>query len=48
MNKYNTILGQILALVPGSRFANLVKAYKTEHGAKGLTSRAHFVATLFG
>jgi hypothetical protein len=48
MNKYNTILGKILDLVPRSRFENLVKAYKTEHGAKGLKSWAHFVTMLFG
>jgi hypothetical protein len=38
MNKYNTILGQMLALVPRFRFENLDEAHKTERGAKGLKS----------
>jgi IS4 transposase len=38
----------MLDLVPRSRFDNLVKACKTEHGAKGLKSWTHFVAMLFG
>jgi hypothetical protein len=46
MNKYNTILGQIL--VSRVRFESLVKVYKIEHGAKGLKSRTHFVAMIFG
>jgi len=38
MNKYNTILGQMLDLISRSRFEKLVKEHKTEHGAKGLRS----------
>jgi hypothetical protein len=48
MNKYNTILGQMLDLVSRSRFEKLVKEHKTEHGAKGLRSWTQFVAMLFG
>jgi len=38
MNKYNTILGQMLDLISRSRFEKLVKEHKTEHEAKGLRS----------
>jgi len=47
MNKYNTVLGQMLDLISRSRFEKLVKEYKTEHGAKGLKSWTQFVAMLF-
>ena len=47
MNKYNTILGQMLDLISRSRFEKLVKEHKTEHGAKGLRSWTQFVAMLF-
>jgi hypothetical protein len=47
MNKYNTIIGQILGFVSRSRFEMLVKEYKTEHGAKGLKSWTQFVTMLF-
>ena len=47
MNKYNTILGQILDLISRSRFEKLVKEYKTEYGAKGLKSWTQFVTMLF-
>jgi len=47
MNKYNTIFGQILEFVSRSQFSKLVKAYKTEHGAKGLKSWTQFAAMLF-
>jgi transposase len=47
MNKYNTILGQMLDLISRSRFEKLVKEYKTEHGAKGLRSWTQFVTMLF-
>jgi hypothetical protein len=47
MNKYNTVLGQILDLISRSRFEKLVKEYKTEHGAKGLRSWVQFVTMLF-
>jgi hypothetical protein len=47
MNKTNTLLGQLLELVPRSRFTRLVKEYETEKGAKGFTSWAHFVSMLF-
>ena len=47
MNKTNTLLGQLLELVPRSRFTSLVKAYETEKGAKGFTSWTQFVSMLF-
>jgi len=47
MNKYNTILGQMLDLISRFRFEKLVKEHKTEHGAKGLKSWTQFVAMLF-
>jgi len=47
MNKTNTLLGQLLELVPRSRFHRLVKDYNTEKGAKGFTSWSHFVSMLF-
>jgi len=47
MNKYNTILGQMLDLISRSRFEKLVKEHKTEHGAKGLKSWTQFVTMLF-
>jgi len=47
MNKYNTVLGQMLELVSRSVFEKLAKEYKTEHGAKGLRSWTQFVAMLF-
>ena len=46
MNKYNTVLGQMLELVSRSVFEKLAKEYKTEHGAKGLRSWTQFVAML--
>jgi hypothetical protein len=48
MNKRNTILGQMLALISRSHFEKQVKEYKTEHGAKGLRSWAQFITMLFG
>jgi hypothetical protein len=48
MNKHNTILGQILALVSRSRFEALVKEHQTEKGAKGLRSWTQFVSMVFG
>jgi putative transposase len=47
MNKYNTILGQMLEFISRSRFEKLVKEYKTEHGTKGLRSWTQFVTMLF-
>jgi hypothetical protein len=47
MNKYNTVLGQMTALVSRSRFEKLVKEHKTEHGAKGLRSWTQYVTMLF-
>jgi hypothetical protein len=48
MNKHNTILGQMIALISRSHFEKLVKEHKTERGAKGLRSWTQFVAMLFG
>ena len=48
MNKYNTIIGQMIEVISRSRFEKLVKEYKTEHGAKGLRSWTQFVTMLFG
>ena len=48
MNKYNTILGQMLDLISRSHFEKLVKAHKTEHKAKGFRSWTQFVVMLFG
>lgn len=47
MNKYNTILGQMLDLISRSNFESLVKEYGTEHCAKGLRSWTQFVTMLF-
>jgi hypothetical protein len=47
MNKHNTILGQMIALISRSHFERLVKEHKTEHGAKGLRSWTQFVTMLF-
>jgi len=47
MNKHNTILGQMIALISRSVFEKLVKEHKTEHGAKGLKSWTQFVTMLF-
>src|SRR5215469_16346107 len=47
MNKYNTILGQMLDLISRSRLEKLVKEHKTEHGAKGLRSWTQLVTMLF-
>jgi putative transposase len=48
MNKHNTILGQLLALVSRSRFEKLVQEHKCEYKSKGLRSWTQFVAMLFG
>ena len=48
MNKYNTILGQMLDLISRSHFQKQVKEFKTEQGAKGFNSWAQFVAMLYG
>ncbi|MDR2410139.1 MAG: IS4 family transposase [Bacteroidales bacterium] len=48
MNKLNTILGQLLALVSRSRFEKLVNEHKFEYKSKGLRSWTQFVAMLFG
>ena len=48
MNKYNTILGQMIEVISRSRFEKLVKEYQTERGAKGLRSWTQFVTMLFG
>jgi len=47
MNKYNTILGQMIDLISRSHFEKQVKEHKTEHGAKGLRSWTQFVTMLF-
>jgi hypothetical protein len=47
MNKHNTVLGQMVALISRSHFEELVKEHKTEHGAKGLRSWTQFVTMLF-
>jgi len=47
MNKHNTILGQMIALISRSHFEKLVKEYKTECRAKGLRSWTQFVTMLF-
>ena len=47
MNKHNTVLGQMIALISRSSFEKLVKEHKTEHGAKGLKSWTQFVTMLF-
>jgi hypothetical protein len=47
MNKYNTVLGQMLGLISRSHFEKQVTEHKTEHGAKGLRSWTQFVALLF-
>jgi len=48
MNKYNTILGQMLDIISRSHFQKRVKEFKTEHGAKGFSSWAQLVAMLYG
>jgi hypothetical protein len=47
MNKVNTILGQMLALVSRSRFEKLVQEHKAEYKSKGLRSWTQFAAVLF-
>ncbi|MDR2797062.1 MAG: DUF4372 domain-containing protein, partial [Treponema sp.] len=48
MNKLNTIMGQLLALVSRSRFEKLVREHKAEYKSKGLRSWTQFAAMLFG
>jgi putative transposase len=48
MNKLNTILGRLQALVSRSRFEKLVKEHKSERKSKGPRSWTQFVAMLFG
>jgi len=43
MNKYSTILGQMIDIISRSQFEKLVKEHKIEHGAKGLRSWTQFV-----
>ena len=47
MNKYNTVFGQMLELLSGSRFEKLVKEHKTEHCTKRLKSWTQFATMLF-
>jgi hypothetical protein len=47
MNKYNTVLGQMLEFISRSHFEKLAKEHKTEKGAKGLRSWTQFVTMLF-
>jgi hypothetical protein len=48
MNKLNTILGQLLALVSRTRFEKMVREHKSEYKSKGLRSWTQFAAMLFG
>lgn len=43
MNKYNTLLGQLLAFVPRSQFENLVKTTQADKHCKGFTAWQQFV-----
>lgn len=43
MNKYNTLLGQLLSLVSRPRFENLVKTTQADKHGKGFTAWQHFV-----
>jgi putative transposase len=47
MNKYSTILGQILEGVRRAQFEKSVKEHKTEYGAEGLSGWAQFVRVVF-
>lgn len=47
MNNTNTLLGQMLGYISRSKFEKLVTQYKTEKGAKGFSSWAHFTTMLF-
>ncbi|MCR5317975.1 MAG: DUF4372 domain-containing protein [Treponema sp.] len=38
MNKYNTLLGQLLAFVPRLQFEKLVKITQIDKHSKGLTA----------
>jgi putative transposase len=48
MNKVNTIMGQMLAMVSRYRFEKLVREHKSEYKSKGLRSWTQFAAMLFG
>ena len=43
MNKYNTLLGQLLALVSRSEFEKLVKSSQSDKHCKGFTAWQQFV-----
>ncbi len=47
MNNTNTLLAQMLDFIPRSQFQKLAKHHKTEKGAKGFSSWAHFTTMLF-
>jgi len=47
LNNTNTLLGQMLDFISRSQFQKLVKQHKTEKGAKGFSSWAHFTTMLF-
>jgi hypothetical protein len=47
MNKYISVMGQILGLFPKSEFYEAVKKTGAEKGAKGFSSWEHFAAMLF-
>jgi putative transposase len=48
MNKYNTVLGQILDLVSRKLFERLVQKHKAEYKSKGFRSWTQFVVMVFG
>jgi hypothetical protein len=47
MNKYISVMGQILGLFPKGEFYEAVKKTGAEKGAKGFSSWGHFAAMLF-
>lgn len=44
MNKYNTLLGQLLSFVPRSQFEKLVKITQADKHCKGFTTWQQFAA----
>jgi hypothetical protein len=48
MDKLNTILGQLPALISRSYFEKLVREHKSEYKSKGPQCRTQFAAMLFG
>ena len=48
MEKYTSVLAQMLQMIPRYDFQKAVKLFGTERHSKGFSSWGHFVALLFG